>query len=165
MRKPAVLGGLLTVLLCGLGVADAMRLPQDQIACNQVSLGSALMVDTAKLKGDTVYIGASPIGEESNIIAEKFHSAGTLRAVKVTTYGETVAATDTYYLLAKDYYAVEHSEVYRFPSPSGSGLDTVSRFKQYFYFCDGSLVDFRREERAEYLHDLLVKLAWSSETP
>ena len=165
MRKPAMLGGLLTVLLCGLGVADAMRLPQDQIACDPVSLGSALMVDTAKLKRDTVYIGESPIGMESNIVAETFHSADTLRAVKLTTYGETVAATDIYYLLSQEYYAVEHTELYRFPSASGSELDTVSRFKQFFYYCGGELVDFGRPERGGHLKDLLVRLVLSSETP
>jgi hypothetical protein len=76
----------------------------------------------------------------------------------VTYFGETGRAIDSYYLLSPTEYVVEHTQLFYSRPITLGDVKIGSVFRQYFYFCGGSLVDFGYSTRAETLARALREL-------
>jgi hypothetical protein len=123
-------------------------------SCNQMVLGQAVMVDTTMLDKILVYRGAHS-GSTEGVLVSAFLDGDSLKVLTATYFGELGKGIDTYYLLSREDYVVEHTELY-YSQPIRMGdAHVISRFTQHFYFCGGDLVEFRYGERAEHVKGAL----------
>jgi hypothetical protein len=122
--------------------------------CNPRALGRAVVVDTTMLNKTLVYEGSDPESTEG-VSVSAFFEGDSLRVLSATYLGELGRGIDTYYLLSTQDYVVEHTELY-YSQPIYEGeVSVVSRFTQYFYFCEGVPTDFSRDEQAESIRSSL----------
>jgi hypothetical protein len=106
--------------------------------CDPAYLGRAEMVDTATLE-KTVREGML-FRTGQGLRLEAYNRGDTLNVLVVTIIAETAYATASYYFLSPQDYVVNLTS-WHYDKPSSEGAKVVSRSTQYFYFCEGELVD------------------------
>jgi hypothetical protein len=121
--------------------------------CDPAYLGRAEMVDTATL--EKTVRGGVLRQTSQELRLEAYYRGDTLSVLMVTIIGETGYATASYYFLSPQDYVVNLTNWnYDKPIHMG-GAKVVSRNTQYFYFCEGELVDPDYARIARLVKELL----------
>jgi len=156
--------GVLSVLLiCPLSVVTVSR-SLAQVAegrCDPAVLGGAEMVDTATLTPRFQYDGLDPDSQRPMLMTG-YYEGDSLKVLRVVIGGETGTWTGTYYFLSPQDYVIA-AVTSHYAQPIGSdNTNVVSRSRQYYYVCNGEIVDTHYLRRARdlrgYLEDALMPL-------
>jgi hypothetical protein len=140
---------LLSLFINGESAADAQVAEGE---CDVARLGRADLVETGGLARFDYDDHDPQSGLPMHV--RGYYDGDSLRVLSVIISGETGHWIARYRFLSPDDYVVDLTDSH-YAEPVPGNTEVVSRYRQYFYFCNGELVDIQYTRTARNLKDFL----------